>query len=92
MHCSTGLSKMHSLLLSVALQNGLTAGLCHGSYTCGDLLLIQVCNEAAEMHCITGLSKSHSLLCSGALENRLTTGTVSLPSHLWRFAPHTAVQ
>ena len=48
MHCSTDLGKMHSPLFSAALQNRLTAGLCHCNYTYGDLLFIQVCSEPAQ--------------------------------------------
>ncbi len=32
MHCSTGQGKMRSALFSAALQNRLTAGLCHCNY------------------------------------------------------------
>ena len=41
MHCNTVFGKMKSTLLSAALQNRLTAGLCHCKYTYGDLLFIQ---------------------------------------------------
>ena len=40
MHCSTGFGKMHSPLFSAALQNRLTAGLCHCNCTCANLLFI----------------------------------------------------
>jgi len=39
MHCSTGLGKMHSSLLSGALHHRLTAGLCHWKYNYGHLQL-----------------------------------------------------
>ncbi len=42
MYCSTGLGKIHSPLFSRALQNRLTAGLCHCNSTCGDLLFTGV--------------------------------------------------
>ena len=74
MHCSTGQGKMHSPLFSGALQNRLTASLCHCNYTYGDSLFIQVCSEATEMHYNTGKGKMHSPLFSSALENRLTAG------------------
>ena len=74
MHCSTDLGKLHSPLISVALQNGLTAGLCHCNYTHGDLLLLQVCNDPAEMHCSTAQGKMHSPLFSVALQNGLPAG------------------
>jgi len=61
-------------LFSAALENKLTAGLCHYKYTYGDLLSIQVCSDPAQMHCSNGLDKMHSPLFSAALENRLTAG------------------
>ena len=61
----------------------------HCSYTCGDLLFIQVCSDPAQMHCSKG--KMQSLLFSAALQNRLTAGSVSLQSHLWMFAVHPGV-
>jgi len=65
---------MHSSLFSTALQNRLTAGLCHCNSTYGDLLFIQMCREPTEMHCSTDLGKMHSSLFSSALQNRLTAG------------------
>ncbi len=65
---------MHSPLLRAALENRLTAGLCHCNYTYADLLFIQVGSEPTEMHCSTGLGKMHFPLFSAALENRLTAG------------------
>jgi len=41
MHCSTGFGKKHFPLLSAALQNSLTAALCHCIYTYEDLLIMQ---------------------------------------------------
>ena len=72
MHCSTGQGKIASLLFSVALQNRLTACLCHCNYTYGDLLFVKVCGDATPMHCSTGQGKIASLLFSVALQNRLT--------------------
>ncbi len=72
MHCSNGPGKIAPLLFSAALQNKLTACLCHCNYTYGDLLFIQVCSDATAMHCSTGQGKIASLLFSAALQNRLT--------------------
>ena len=41
------LAKWNCPLLSTAVQNRLAAGLCHCRYTCGSVLLIQVCSGAA---------------------------------------------
>ena len=54
---------------SAALQNRLTASLCHGKYTYGDLLFIHVCSEPTEMQCSTGPGKMHFSLFSAALQN-----------------------
>jgi len=72
MHCSTGQGKIASLLFSAALQTGLTACLCHCSYTYGDLLFIQVCGDARPMHCRTGQGKIAFALFSAALQTSLT--------------------
>ena len=61
---------MHSPLFSSALQNRLTAGLCHCNQAYGELLFIQVCSEPSKMHCNTGLGKMHFPLFSGALQKR----------------------
>ena len=74
-HCSTGqgrIGKTASLLFSAALQNRLTACLCHCNYTYGDLLNIQVCTDATAKQCSTGQGRIASLLSSAALQNRLT--------------------
>jgi len=71
-HCSTGQGKIASLLSSAALQNSLTAALCHCNCTYGDLLFIQVCSDATQVHYNTGQGKTASLLFSAALQNRLT--------------------
>ncbi len=70
-HCSTGQGKMAPLLFSAALQNRLTAALCHCNYTYGDCLSIQVCSDATPMHCSSSQGKIPSLLFSAALQNRL---------------------
>ena len=72
MHCSTGQGKIASMLFSAALQTSLTACLCQCNYTYGDLLFLQVCNDATPMHCSTDYGKTASLLFSTALQNRLT--------------------
>ncbi|DBA96982.1 TPA: hypothetical protein ACH3X3_012923 [Trebouxia sp. C0006] len=69
---STGQGKIASPLFSVALQNRLTAALCHFNNTYGDLLFIQVCSDATPMHCSTGQGKIASPLIRVALQNRLT--------------------
>ena len=43
-----------SPLFTAALQNRLTKCLCHWNHTCGDLLFIQGCSDAAPKHCSTG--------------------------------------
>ena len=43
---------------------GSQQALCHCSYTCGDLLFIQVCSDATPKHCSTGQGKIASLCCS----------------------------
>ena len=64
---------------SVLLCNeGSQQAVCHCSYTCGDLLFIQVCSDPAPMQCSTVQGKMHSPLFCAALQNRLTTGSVSL--------------
>ena len=45
---------------------------CHCSYTYGDMLLIQVCNDPATKHCSTVQGKMQSPIFSVALQNRLT--------------------
>ena len=42
--------------------------------------------------CSSVQGKMQSPLFSAALQSRLTAGSVSLQSHLWRFALHTGVQ
>ena len=67
MHCSTGQGKTVFMLFSAALQNRLTAALCHCNYTYGDLPFILVWIDATAMHCSTGQGKIPSLLFSAAL-------------------------
>ena len=76
MHCSTGQGKLDSPLFSAALQNSLTADLCHCNYTYGDLLFIQMCNDTTAMHCNTGQGKVDSPLFSAALRNSCILGLI----------------
>ncbi len=73
-HFRTGQGKVHFPLFSAALQNRLTAGLCHCKNTFGDLLSMQVCSDTTPMQCSTGQGKKHFPLFSSALQNRLTAG------------------
>ncbi len=57
MHCKPGFGKLHSTLSSAALQNRLTACMCHCKYTYEGLLLTQVGSDPTPMHCSTGLGK-----------------------------------
>jgi len=65
MHCSTAQGKTASLLFSAALQNRLTAALCHCNCTCGDLLFIQVCSDATPL--IATLVRAKQLPCCSVL-------------------------
>ncbi len=69
MQCTTAFGEMHSPLLSAALENRLTAALCHCNYTHEDLLFIQVCSDPPPMHCSTGFGNMHSRLLRAALQN-----------------------
>ena len=66
-HCSVLLCK-----------RGSQQAVCHCSYTCGDLLFIQVSSDPAHMLCNTVQGKMQSPLFSAALQKRLTAGSVSL--------------
>ena len=68
------MSQSNSLVHSLDhyLKSSLTAALCHCKYTCGDLLLTQVCSDATLMHCSTGQGKTASSLFCAALHTRLT--------------------
>ena len=61
-----------SLLLCAALQNRLTASLCHCLHTDGDLHFIQECRDSTPEHCNTCQGNTASLLFCAALQNRLT--------------------
>ena len=73
-HCNTVLCRMHSPVLSAALQDRLAAGLCRCNYPCEYLLFIQVCNGPTPVHCNTVFCKMQSPLLSAALQDRLATG------------------
>ena len=65
MHCGTGQGRTAFSLFCAALQNRLTAALCHCSYTYGHLLFIQLCTDAAPKHCSTGQGRTaFSLFCA----------------------------
>ena len=69
------LAKCNCLLLSAAVQNRLTAGLCHCKYTYGDLLSRQVCAVAQQQCSATLLlAKCSCPLLSAAVQSRLTAG------------------
>ena len=85
------LAKCNWPLLSVAVQNKLTAGLfcCNNAY--GDLLLIQVCSGPT-VQCHTAFGKMQlppaQCCCAEQDDRRL----ILLQIHLWRFAVGTGVQ
>ncbi len=76
LQCTAALlkTKVHSSLPCVALQNRLTAGLCHCKDTFGYSFETQVCSVPSPMHYSTGQGKSHSSLPRVTLQNRLTAG------------------
>jgi len=55
-------------------------GLCHCSYTCGDLIIIQVCSDSAPMLCSTAKGKMHCsvLLCKTGSQQACVTGITSV--------------
>ena len=73
-HCSTVHGIMHSPLLSAAVQDRFTAGVCQCSYTYGKLLFIQVCSDPTPVHYNTLQGKMHSPLLSAAVQDRFTAG------------------
>ena len=83
---------MHSSLPRVALQNKLTAGLCHCKWTISYLLIIQVCSDPIHVRCSTGQDKIHSSLSCVALQKQADSIVMSLQRHLWIFLQHTGVQ
>ncbi len=84
--CSAAQVKMHSPLFSSALQNRLTAGLCHCNGTYGYLLFTQVCSEATEMQCCTGQNAFPTVQQCSAKQAH--SRLVSLQWHLWRSASY----
>ena len=69
------LAKCNCPLLGAAVQNRLTAGLCHCNYTYGYLLFRQVCSgsTAVQGHTLL-LAKCNCPLLGAAVQNRLTAG------------------
>ncbi len=68
-HCS----RQNAFLTAcVALQNRLTAVLCHCKDTFGYFFKTQVCSVPSPMHYSTSQGKSHSSLPRVTLQNRLT--------------------
>ena len=51
-------AKMHCSLISAALQDWLSSGLSHCTYTYDDLLFIQVCTDPTPVCCNTALGKN----------------------------------
>ena len=81
--CAVTQQKCTTALVSVALQNKVTADLGHCNYTCGDLLLIQVCSDPTKMHSssVQGLNPLH-------LVNRINGGKLRTSSGQTVFVPH----
>ncbi len=70
-HCS----RQNAFLTAyVALQNRLTAVLCHCKDTFGYFFNTQLCNVLSPMQYCTGQGKSHSALPRVTLQNKLTAG------------------
>ena len=86
------LAKHSCPLLTAAVQNRLTAGLCCCKHTYGDLLLTQVCSGPTPVKCHTAFGKIQlppaQCCCAKQADSRL----VLLQIHLWRFALPTGVQ
>jgi len=82
--CSIVFGKMHSPLLSAAVQSRLTAGLCQCNHTYGDLIFIQVCIDikALQRCCWQNALPTAQCCCANQVHSRF----VPVPSHLWRFA------
>ena len=86
------LAKCNCPLLGAAVQNRLTAGLCHCNYTYGDWLFRQVCSGPTAEQCHTAFGKVQlppaRCCCAKQADSRL----VRLQLHLWRLALQTGVQ
>ncbi len=90
MHCSTAQGRSASPLISAALQNRLTACLCHCNHTYGDCDTgLQCCNTNA-LHHWSGQNSFPTVQCCSAYH--ADSRPVSLQIHLWRFALNTGVQ
>ena len=85
------LAKCNCPLLSAAVQNRLTAGLCHCKYTYGQLLFRQVCSSPTAVQCHPAFGKMQlppaRCCCAKQADSRL----VPLQIHLWRLAFQTGV-
>ena len=83
------LAKCNCPLLSAAVQNRLTAGLCHCKYTYGYLLSIQVCSGPTAVQGHTAFGKVQlppaQCCCAKQADSRL----VPLQIHLWIFSFNT---
>ena len=86
------LAKCNCPLLGAAVQNRLTAGLCHCNYTYGDWLFRQVCSGPTAEQCHTAFGKVQlpPARCCGA--KQADSRLVPLQLHLWRLALQTGVQ
>ena len=73
-HSNTVQGKMHSPLLSAAVQDRFTAGVCLKSYNCEKLLFIHVCSDPTPVHSNTVQGKMHAPLLSAAVQDRFTAG------------------
>ncbi len=71
LHCSTVQSKMHCLLLTAAVQNRVTSGVCLCKYTYEDLRFIQVCSDAQTVHYEIVQGKMHHSTFSAASAKRV---------------------
>ena len=69
--CNIVQGKMHSPVLSAALQDRLAAGLYHCKYTYEDMLFIQVFRGPIAEHCNAVQGTMQSPLLTAALQDRL---------------------
>ena len=86
------LAKHSCPLLTAAVQNRLTAGLCCCKYTYGDLLFPQVCSGATPVQCQSAFGKAQLPLAHCCCAKQADSRPVLLQTHLWRFALDTGVQ
>jgi len=67
------LAKAVTTVLCCCMQNRLPAGMCQFKYTCGDLLLIQLCNRG-RVHCNTSWQKAVTTVQSCCMQYKLPAG------------------